>query len=166
MEKLFEETKQTFADFQSLFAKFRESQVNQVPFVGSWTAGQLVEHVNLSNAGFAEVMNGETENTFRKPDEKVEDIKRVLLDFDLKLNAPDFIVPPEKEYDKIVQLDRLAEIESGILKVVSTLDLSATCKAFELPQMGYLTRLEAIYFVIFHTQRHTRQLATIFNKLA
>lgn len=33
---------------------------------------------------------------------------------------------------------------------------------FEMPFLGYLTRLELIRFAVFHTQRHTHQL----NELA
>ncbi len=48
---------------------------------------------------------------------------------------------------------------------METMDLSKTCLAFELPVLGFLTRLEAIYFILFHTQRHIQQLKNIYQKL-
>jgi hypothetical protein len=41
------------------------------------------------------------------------------------------------------------------------LDLSKTCQGFQLPGSAAFTRAEWIWFAIYHTQRHTRQLKNI-----
>ena len=45
-------TKETLRDFENtnvellqLFSSFNQEQINVVPFEGSWTAGQLAEHL-------------------------------------------------------------------------------------------------------------------------
>jgi hypothetical protein len=50
------------------------------------------------------------------------------------------------------------------MRLVS-LDLTPTVLAFELPVIGSLTRLEAIRFVTYHTQRHNHQLKNIRQQL-
>lgn len=165
MEKIFHEIDQTLSSLEDLFAKIDTVDVNKVPFEGSWTAGQLVQHLILANGGFAEVINGSVIETNRPADLKVAQIKEIFLNFDTKFDSPEFIYPQEKDYDKIQQLDELRRIQTDLGKAINTLDLTKTCNSFELPGMGYLTRLEGLYFVTYHTQRHTKQLAHIYSKL-
>lgn len=68
-------------------------------------------------------------------------------------------------YEKAYLLGALQDIKAGLDHAVTTLDLTKTCLAFELPVFGYLTRLEAIYFVIYHTQRHLHQLKNIYQQV-
>jgi hypothetical protein len=147
--------------FQQLVASFDERQINERPFEGSWTPGQVAQHIVMANSGFGEVLNGPVGATDRAPDEQVEKIKNDFLDFSLKMEAPDFIVPYNKEYSKDNLLHALEKMKASVSKAVSDLDLTQTCLAFELPVYGRLTRLEAIYFVIYHTQRHAHQLKRI-----
>jgi len=166
MEDIQTEAKQTLQNFINRFSDFNQETINRVPFEGSWTAGQVAEHMILANANFAEVLNGLTEDTLRKPDEKVGVIKSILTNFDTKLDSPEFLCPLLKDYNQHAQLKKLNEIKDEILKASANIDLTKTCKNFELPLLGFLTRLEAISFVIYHTQRHTLQLGNIFHTLA
>ena len=45
---------------------------------------------------------------------------------------------------------------------IRLLDLSATCLDFEMPGIGALTRLEWLWFYVWHTQRHLRQVKNIY----
>ena len=81
------------------------------------------------------------------------------------MNSPDFIRPEKKNYDKDGLLAALSGIKADITTSAATLDLSQTCLSFELPVLGFLTRLEAVTFVICHTRRHTHQLKNIYSKL-
>ncbi|MEO6550670.1 MAG: DinB family protein [Ferruginibacter sp.] len=141
-------------------------QINVVPFDGSWTAGQLAEHLVLSCGGFVELMNGPVEDTQRQPDQMVAKLKEVFLDYNLKMKSPDFIDPPVKNYDKEELINVLMEIKQKLDHSMQTLELSKTCTAFELPQMGYVTRIEAMAFVLYHTSRHLHQLKKIHDELA
>lgn len=157
------ELENSLDEFQELVSSFDEKQINKRPYEGSWTAGQVAQHIIMANSGFGEVLNGPVKNTERAPDEQVEKIKRDFLDFTLKMNAPDFIIPHNKEYRKGSLLEALESMKLNVTRAVSDLDLTQTCLAFELPVYGHLTRLEAIYFVIYHTQRHAHQLKKIKN---
>ena len=138
---------------------------NIVPFEGSWTAGQLTQHMVMSNSGFADLLKGPVKDTERAPDAAVEGIENAFLNFDIKMQSPDFIRPEKKNYDKDGLLAALSGIKADITIATATLDLSKTCLSFELPVLGYLTRLEAVSFVICHTQRHIHQLKNIYTKL-
>ena len=156
----------TLTELIGLFSSIDEKQVNIIPFKGSWTAGQLAQHMVLSNGGFLETMNGPARDTRRKPDEKIPDIKSTFLNFSIRFESPDFVRPAMIDYDKDDLLNALRSIRDGLDHVLETSDLTKTCTSFELPVLGYLTRLEAAHFVLYHTQRHIHQLTNIVSKLA
>lgn len=155
----------TFTELIQIISSFEDEEINTVPFTGSWTAGQLARHLILSGTAFVELLNGPVKETERKPDEMVEGIRKSFLDFNTKFNSPDFVVPENINFKKDYLINSLEKIKEEIKKAILNLDLSKTCTAFETPVIGFLTRLEAIYFVIYHTQRHIHQLKNIYQKL-
>lgn len=150
-----------FSAFERAINLFNDDNFNSTPFENSWTPGQVVEHIILANEGFASVLNAEVATTDRPFDEKKAQIKAIFLNFGTKMQSPAFILPALKTYNKTASILKIATIKAGIAKAVNDLDLSKTCLAFELPGIGKLTRYEAIYFVIYHTQRHAHQLNEI-----
>ena len=141
---------------------FGPQQLNTIPFAGSWTAGQVAEHIIKS---VSELPDEKTETPKRFEDEKVYLLKKIFLDFTTKMKSPDFIVPQQTTHDKAALLQSLTDIEDNLIRIIKTKDLSLLCLDFEFPSVGYLTRLEWIKFFIFHTQRHTRQIVNIYNHL-
>jgi hypothetical protein len=142
---------------------FSEQQLNTVPFEGSWTGGQVAEHL-LMSGGVVEVVFGRTAPTERAPDEKVP-MLRIFLDFSIKMQTPDFIVPSDGFHAKQPLIDKLGENWARIREAVGSLDLTETCLDFEMPSVGHLTRLEWISFHVFHTKRHLHQLKNIHSHL-
>ncbi|MEQ7802593.1 DinB family protein [Pedobacter sp. ASV1-7] len=155
------ELKDTIGEFQSLLSSFDENQLNSVPFKGSWTPGQVAHHIIMANSGFGEVLNGPVEETVRASDQMIDRIKTDFLNFNFKMTSPDFIYPKFKIYDKERLLMSLEKIREDITRAITDLELESTCLAFELPVYGRLTRLEAVYFVVYHTKRHAHQLKKI-----
>jgi hypothetical protein len=156
----------TMQGFNRLFASFTDEQVNTVPFEGSWTPGQLGKHISMSGRGFSQLVRGPVKDSPRPADEMVEQIRATFLDFNHKMKSPGFVSPPLADYNRGELLNELEEIRNSLGSAATELDLEKTCTAFELPVLGMLTRLEAIYFVNYHTLRHTRQLQGIYDKLA
>jgi hypothetical protein len=156
-----DEINETLAEFKKLTSTFTEEQLNKVPFEGSWTAGQLSQHMIMANGGLAQMLNGPTRETRREHDEMVGKIKSDFLNFNIKMQSPDFIRPELASYKKKDLLVSLEDIRTEIGEAVSTLDLTKSCTSFEFPVYGFLTRLEAVYFVIYHTQRHIHQMKNI-----
>lgn len=164
-EQIAKETEETMTGLSALLSSFSQEEINSVPFEGSWTAAQVVRHLILSNSGFLEVLYGPDKETDRPADQKVEQVKADFLDFTTKMQSPDFILPKAMIYDKTILLSTLEDIKTKFAIVIDTLDLNKICMAFELPGYGHFTRWEAIYFVIYHSQRHSHQLKNISQKL-
>lgn len=165
MEKIIREAAETLSALEYEFSRFDSPQINEVPFEGSWTAGQLAEHLVLSNSGFLEVINGPVAETDKPADLMVEEIRKDFLNFNVKYDSPKEIYPEDRTYNQPELLKSLKQIREEVSDAATGLDLTKTCTAYELPGYGFLTRLEAIYFVIYHTQRHVHQLKNIYSKL-
>lgn len=155
------QAKQTGAAILQLLATFNDEQLNTQPAYGGWTAGQVAEHLLLSG-GVVETIAGHTEpTTDRQPDARCPIIASIFLDFSTKLQSPDFIIPAGGYYDKQELISKTKVIWDKIGEGIRLLDLDVTCLDFEFPTIGYLTRLEMLWFYVWHTQRHIHQLNRI-----
>ena len=144
---------------------FPAEKFNTIPFEGSWTAAQVSDHILKSVSGIQEMLYTTTKPTSRPPDEKVESIKAIFLDFNIKMKSPDFVLPRNTPIEKEKMLAAWENTKAKITEAIKTLDLSATCTVFELPGSGEFTRSEWVWFAIYHTQRHTHQLKNIYDIL-
>jgi DinB superfamily len=150
----------TFKKLQNILSSFSEEQLNTVPFEGSWTPGQVGDHL-LRSYGITEVMNGRTKPADRPADAHVELLKKVFLDFEIKLKSPDFIIPTNEHINKNELLENIAKRAASIINAAQTKEPTEICLDFEMPNVGTLTRLELTCFVLVHTQRHIHQLENI-----
>jgi len=159
MKELVNEIKETKEQLIAAIDAFSNTEFNTVPFEGSWTPAQVSEHILKSSS--AKLLYGNTSASKRPPDEKVAEIKRIFLDFSTKMQSPDFILPSSVPHKKEDMIAALAEKNDAFAEAAATLDLSLTCNDFEMPGMGFLTRLELTNFYLAHTQRHIHQLQKI-----
>jgi uncharacterized damage-inducible protein DinB len=143
-------------------AALSQSAINTIPFSGSWTAAQVIEHLCKSDQAMIQALNGPVQPTTRQPDEMVGNLRAIFLDFSTKLPSPEFIIPSEETFDKENLINEFKAGRAQIGKAIQTLDLTATC---HMPIFGEPTRMELIAFVIFHTIRHTNQVKHITEKL-
>ncbi|TZF84475.1 DinB family protein [Pedobacter sp. BS3] len=155
----------TFNELYLILSQFDEDELNRTPFEGSWTAGQVTDHIIKAVKGVPALCDGSTQEANRQPDAKVEDIKALFLDFTIRMQSPEFILPTEDSYTKDDLYASLKRIENNLTTMIQTQDLTRLCLDSELPGFGLLTRYEWIYFGIIHTQRHIQQLKNILSKL-
>jgi hypothetical protein len=135
--------------------------LNRVPFEGSWTAGQLAEHIILSLSSGIGLINGNKQATDRVPDKYVQAVKDLFLNFDLKFKSAPIITPEDKHYDKDTLSTELKNRFNDLINLAQTKDLTDTCLAAEFKGIGYLTGLEWAYQGVYHVQRHIQQLKNI-----
>ncbi|GEP97853.1 DinB family protein [Chitinophaga cymbidii] len=164
-EQLLADIQTTVSGLMQTLSSFNDDQINKVPFEGSWTAGQVAEHV-LKSSGIAEILHGKVEQPNRAPDQYVAPLREQFLNFDIKMKSPDFILPSDGAHDKEELMAELESIWKKTAAAAATLDLSMMCLDFELPTLGTMTRYEWIRFLVVHTQRHTHQLKNIHKAVA
>lgn len=158
---LVNELESTKTELLETLGQFSDQSINKIPFEGSWTAGQVAEHVLKSSSAVAGALNGPTEPADRDPGQHILLFGQIFLNFDHKLKSPDFILPSEEPKDRKTMINALNETFSEIEKAASSGDPDLICTAFEMPTIGKLSRKELISFTIVHTKRHIHQLKNI-----
>lgn len=156
---------ETYTKLTDTISLFSENEINRVPFEGSWTGGQTVQHIILSCSGFPSVFAGKTEKTTREPDENVKKLDEIFLDFNTKMESPENIKPAKIDYDKEALISSIKKIQTDLFEAAETYDLTLTCLEFQMPGFENFTIYEWIHFAIIHTQRHTHQLQLIYETI-
>ena len=167
MEKqLINEIETTAHELLQVVDSFQQDEFNKIPFEGSWTPGQVTEHIFLSASGILNAVNGNTTPTQRDPHQMIAPLRDAFLNFNIKMQSPDFIIPSADPKDKHTLLQMTKDTWNGLAAAAQTGDLTATCLDFEMPTVGLLTRSEWLSFVVVHTQRHIWQLKKIRKAIA
>jgi hypothetical protein len=148
----------------SLLEPLDDGQLNKVPFPGSWTAGQLGEHL-LKSYRVIDFSKVQATPSQRTSDGKIPQIDAVFLDFTTKYQPPEFIVPSTGRISGRILADDLRKTADEIAAYVRGHDLSFTCPDFEVIGFGDLTAREWIRFLTAHSQRHVRQLRNILSRI-
>ncbi|KGE13527.1 DinB family protein [Sphingobacterium deserti] len=150
----FEEVSDAFVD---IIKNLDEEVLNTKPADGGWSPGQIGDHIRKSYAS-VDTMNGNSRETEREPDARIPEIKSTFLNFDIKMESPEGVLPTEKRIDKEKLLGALELRIRQSIDVIDNHDLTHTCTDYEIPEYGAFTRLEWLWFNIYHTQRHLKQL--------
>ncbi|MDP2686289.1 MAG: DinB family protein [Aequorivita sp.] len=145
-------------------SSLNEEQLNAVPFEGSWTAGQLGNHL-FKSYNIMDVLNGNVEETDRDPVAKLPEIEKTFNDFSIKMKSPEMVLPTTEHIEKERLLSSLKERIEPQREAIKTMDLSKTCLDAEIPGGGPFTRQEWLGFNTIHTERHNVQLKNIIDAL-
>ena len=164
-KEIISEFEATLNEFLTILSSFSQQEFNTHPSPNSWTAGQVAEHIRKSLNGGVVLLTTDTKPANRPPHQLVEIIQKVFTDFSQRLNSPDFIIPADIIYNKVILLQELSAAKE-IGTIAKPLDLSELCMAFPFPVFGHLTRLEIIHFFTYHIKRHIWQLKNIADKLS
>lgn len=161
-EKLFVCLDETSNKLEKLIYPLNAETFNAVPFTNSWTAAQVIVHVIKSNLTIAKALNMEGKIIDRDPAERVEELKDLFLDFTVKFESPEFILPADTWYIK-------EEVVRDFIHSMQQLEEESKpvnlAEAISHPAFGEITKLELLYFVLFHTQRHIHQVKNILTCL-
>jgi len=155
-------TAEAVSQLTDLMQSVDEKKINTVPYEDSWTAPQLLRHVTKSIDGMAKTMLMNAKPAERDPGERIEELKKVFLDFSKKMKSPEFIVPEEGTYEKQPAIDDLNRSFNQFRENANTANPNDLVEGLPL---GPITKLEIIHFVLFHTQRHLHQMTKICDAL-
>ena len=144
----------------SLLEPLDEDRMNAVPFAGSWTAGQLGDHL-LKSYELVDWPKVKGAPAGRPVEAKSGAIDAVFSDYTKKYQPPGAVVPSSERIPGRMLVERLRNASEGIAAFVKGNDLGFTCAEFEVIGFGDLTAQEWIHFLTAHSRRHVRQLRAI-----
>lgn len=163
-EIVLEEYENVTSELIKLISSLREEQLNIKPANQGWTIAQIGQHLNLSYEVSA-ILEGNVEEVNRDPCQKLPEIQLLFLNFDIKMDSPKEILPPEGFIKKESLLNSLKSKIEWCIDFSKQMDVSKLCLDFEIPEYGPFTRLEWIGFNTVHTQRHIHQIKQIKKSL-
>lgn len=161
-EVLFGSLDATSNELMQLVQDEKEETLNTVPFVNSWTAAQVLIHITKSNRAIVQGLQMHGLPAERDPEQNTDHLKKIFLDFKAKYNAPDFIIPEDGYHNKEQIINALELSIRNLQTGRNETDLS---EIIDLPIFGEITKLELLHFVLYHTQRHIRQLKNILGTI-
>lgn len=159
-QELFQEIEITVLQFFDMVSMLDNNRLNKIPFEDSWTAGQLCNHVLKSTVGIVQAMKIDGKPTNRNSSEKIAELKNIFLDFSNKFQSPDEIVPDNGPYEKQKIVDDLTKCLTDLNFYSSNTDLNEEVDGGPL---GPITKYELLHFVLYHSQRHLRQMKRIYE---
>jgi hypothetical protein len=137
-----------------------DDQFKLVPFTGSWTTAQVVEHLFKADTRVISGLYGKVSDTTRNISQNISTVREWFLNLSTKLDSPPSIVPSDQPGSKKELTDNIKRTREKMMDAATTLDLTMTCHEAP-PSFSEYTRLELLHFVLYHTQRHIHQLKNI-----
>ena len=152
-------------DTLQLLSSFSEQEINTVPFEGSWTAAQVCRHLFKSEDGMDQLFSAPATLANRDPEERAQEYKSILMDYEKKMQSPDFLIPEDKDFEKRRLENDLETTKEKVMEAVSGTNLNEVPPLQKGHPLEGSTKLELIHFLAYHTTRHNHQLKKIKEKL-
>lgn len=135
-----------------------EQHLNAKPGPDKWSIAQVADHITLSNNSIAKALALKGKPVDRNPGERINELKSIFLDFSKKFQAPEFIVPTKDIYNPDLLMK---ELQASILRIRERMYEDDLDELINHPAFGNISKFEILHFVLYHTQRHLRQIKEI-----
>ncbi len=165
-QELIDEIENVHQDLFHQLSKFSDQELNRVINEESWTAGQVTDHIIKSNGGILnKLLNGNVTPITRPYDEQVDLIKKIFRSEDKMKTAP--VLEPDKPPHELDDLLKSLTVQKEQqLQTINQKDLKELSNELQFPPApNGLTRYEWLIFMIEHTQRHCKQIESIYNEI-
>jgi len=126
-----------------------------------WNAGQIAEHILLTDIFIFRVLQGDVEFAGRLPNEKVRLIKDMFLEAGGKMKEEDIAVPSDSLKDPVTILQKISRERHDIIQYLNAIEEDSLCISYSHPHLGTLTVTEWIWFIVYHSEWCTGQLKLI-----
>jgi hypothetical protein len=150
---------QLTTEYIATLQKFNDDQINQIPNNVGWSAGQVISHITKANQ--SSFLGAKGEICTRDIGENLAELELTFLNFDIKMESPDFILPDNKSF---TAEESIFNITQCFQALSDALDESEMDEILNSP-LGSLTKWEIANFMIFHSKRHLYQLKNIQKSL-
>jgi len=131
------------------------------PEEGKWSIQQILEHLSVTEKGVLFMGQGQTTETDRDPSIIIHKVRDFLGDHTNKRPAPAPVIPPGEDKSMAEFLSIIEDTRAAFIEQAKEKGWHEILDAFPHPLTGAMTRLEWMYFHIYHTERHLHQIKQI-----
>lgn len=148
------------------FSDIDEKIYKHIPSEGKWSIQLILEHLSITEGVMIFLSKGPTTPTDRDPSKNIFIVRDAFANHGLQLPAPDVVTP--KGEDKSVEafLSSVEKSRQSYIKHISGNEWNEILDAFSHPLTGTMTRMEWLYFNIYHVERHIHQIKMILQSKA
>jgi len=162
-QQLIDRINDTLSEYIERISALNDEQINKIPYENSWTAGQLCNHVLKSTAGIGAAMKTAGKPMRKNSADKIAELQSIFLDVSNKFQSPKEIVPDNGPFPKQQTIDSLTACFKDLEVHSSKTNLD---EEIDGGPLGAITKYELLHFVLYHSQRHLRQLKKICEAVA
>lgn len=141
-----------------LLARFDYATFNKVPIGGGWSTGAIAEHLLLTDIRIGKVLIGKTETIERDSQDRISSIVERFRDNPDKIQASSFLYPSDVAKDPISLSEKILQERRKIVNIALQFNPNLTYPDAPHHDLGVLSGIEWINFLIFHTKRHMLQM--------
>jgi hypothetical protein len=152
---------QSTEDLIDVLSNFPLDKFNEKIGPDTWSAGDIAEHLIILENLVNQIIKGKTKPADRNPEQKIELIKSTFLNFDKKLCAGKPIAPTNRFKDKVDIIKKIKDCRQNLIETMKNCDPTLMCLDFAHQIFGELSRIEWVYYNIYHSERHFIQIKNI-----
>lgn len=135
------------------------------PSDNEWSVKDCCEHIIIIENSLTHILKGNTKETTKDPERKIELIRNVFQNLEKKYHAPEAIKPVGTIKNKEEVKEKFSRIRNELLRIGNEMNWTDVCLDFRNVGFGIMTRVEWIYFCIYHTERHLHQMRSIVERV-
>ncbi len=150
---------------QSTLDSIPDAIMKHNPAPDKWSILTILDHLRVTDQSILRLGQSEASPTERDAMININKVKKVFQNHELQLPAPNAVLPKHDDKSKEELITELKDIRKATLAQGESLGWNGVLSNFSHPITGTMTRLEWLYFCIYHTERHIYQIEGIKNKL-
>lgn len=149
------------SELENTIRNFPHEKFNQSPSPDKWSAAGIAEHLAKVEQFVVTVMEGTSQKSDgdRDPELKTPYMEAVYGS-DMKFKTFPVLFPSEEPKDKNEMAEKIRSFRDQIIQKAANHSPDNLCD-LEHPHFGHLTVIEYVYFVIFHGERHRKQIEAL-----
>jgi uncharacterized damage-inducible protein DinB len=162
-ETLLAQLEQSTERLLNTLSQFTPETFNQQRSEGEWSPSQIAEHLLKVDVTTNKALKSETVATNRPPDQKIALIRGAMED-NTKRVSPERVHPSGEHWKPDAIMEQLKKQRKIMREAIASSDMTEACTSFKHPALGTLTKLEWVWFNIYHAERHIRQMVRFLEK--
>ena len=135
------------------------------PSDNEWSVKDCCEHIIIIEKALTYIFQGNIEKTTKDPERKIELIRNVFQDFEKKYPAPEPFRPAGAVQNKAEVKEKFSKTRNELLRIGDKMNWIDVCLDFRHAGFGVMTRVEWIYFCIYHTERHLNHRRSVVERV-
>lgn len=143
-----------------------DEQANFKPADNVWSIVECLEHIFLVDVGVSKTLTVNAPETYTNDKSELlgaDKLHHILVNKrnEFKVPAPDFVTPSGRFKTVNEASQSINIIIDKIILHLDQNDISTETHTIKHPRLGEMTKLDWIYFLIAHTNRHIEQIEEV-----